>query len=61
MNKFGSNESNSFNKDSGIIELNGSTIDVLNTIKSLAKSEQNALKLDQKLKDATEEIGNYLN
>jgi len=31
---------------------------VLNTIKLLEKSEHTVLKLDQKLKDANEEIGN---
>lgn len=49
--------SSSFNKETGIIELNGSTIDVLNTIKLLDRSEQTVLKLDQKYKDAIDEIG----
>ena len=55
-----SGSSNVFNAETGFIELNGSTIDVLNTMKSLEKSENNVLKLDQKLKDANEEIGNFL-
>ena len=53
-----SGSNNFFNQETGFIELNGSTIDVLNTIKLLEKSEHTVLKLDQKLKDANEEIGN---
>jgi hypothetical protein len=52
--------SSSFNKETGIIELDGRTIDVLNTIKSLNKSEQDLLRFDEKLKAANEEIGNSL-
>lgn len=49
--------SSTFNRETGFIELNGSTIDVLNTMKSLEKSESTVLQLDQKLKTANEEIG----
>ena len=58
---YGSSGSNSsFNKETGIIELDGRSIDVLNTIKSLNKSEQDLLRFDEKLKAANEEIGNSL-
>lgn len=40
----------------GIIEINGTSIDVLNTIKKLEKSELNLNKLDLKYKDSLEEI-----
>lgn len=45
-----------FDKDAGLIELNGTTIDVLNTIKKLEKSESNVNILDQKLKDTLNEL-----
>ena len=41
----------------GVIELNGITIDVMNTVKKLENSELYALTLDQKLKESLDEIG----
>lgn len=52
--------STGYNKETGLIEINGSMIDVLNTIKSLNNSEQTVLNLDQKLKESNEEIGKKL-
>ena len=53
-------EPNMVKQDASVVEINGSMIDVVNTIKNLEKSEQNALKLDQKLKEASEEIGKFI-
>lgn len=47
----------SFNKQTGVIELNGSTIDVLNTLKDLNESEKTVGKLESKLKETFDEIG----
>lgn len=49
-----------FNKETGVFELNGTTINVLNTLKNLDHSEKVVNKLEQKLKEALEEIGIYL-
>ena len=46
-----------FNRQTGVIELNGSTIDVLNTLKDLNESEKTVGKLESKLKESFEEIG----
>lgn len=45
-----------FDKNTGVFELNGTTIDVLNTLKNLDHSEKSVNKLEQKLKEALEEI-----
>ncbi len=52
-------EENKNATSSGIVELNGITIDVMNTVKKLENSELYALTLDQKLKESLEEIGNF--
>ena len=51
--------SSSFNKATSVVEINGTSIDVLNTLKKLDESEHTANKLDQQLKEAIEEIGKF--
>ena len=46
-----------YNSESGKIELNGTVIDVLNTLKSLNNSEQTVQKLDLRIKESEDEIG----
>ncbi len=47
----------SFNKDTGVIELNGTTVDVINTLKNLDHSQNLVGKLEAKLREAIDEMG----
>lgn len=47
------------NNNNAVVELNGITIDVMNTVKKLENSELYALTLDQKLKESLDEIGKF--
>ena len=48
------------NNNNAVVELNGITIDVMNTVKKLENSELYALTLDQKLKESLDEIGKFI-
>ncbi len=47
----------SFNKATGVIELNGTTVDVIKTLKNLDHSQNLVGKLEAKIREAIDEIG----
>ena len=60
IKRIASNESQKSETDDSknlVVEINGNAVDVLSTLKKLEVSEENAIKLDQKLKESLDEMG----